>query len=411
MKLALLPHQADFCADYTTPQLALVGGFGSGKSLAFAYKTVIMAGLNAGYEGAIMEPTNYMTRTILIPVMEKVLTELKIPYDFEKSLNIFHLHFREGSTKLYCLSGENYERLVGYNLAFAGSDETDTSPPEIAKAMWGKMVSRVRTGVHRQIYSTSTPEGYRFLYEHFVEKADDSKRIVKAKSIDNPFLPPEYIESMRQSYTPEQFRIWAEGEFGNLNSSLVYSSFDRNLNHSDLTLKDVPQGMALHVGMDFNIDNMAAVTHFIKDNNPIAIDELVKLKDVDAMIREIKHRYPARPIFVYPDASGKNRNPAGIDTSHAKLKQAGFTLRVNPSNPPVGDRINSMNAMFCNSLNQRRYLVNTRTCPTYANALERQGWVNGEPDKSNNIDHPLDAAGYLIFNLYPLRGKPTLRTY
>lgn len=411
MQLKLMPHQAEFCADYKTPYLALIGGFGSGKTKAFCYKTIIMAGLNAGFEGAIAEPTNYLTRTHLIPNLEQALEEMKIPYDYEKSNQIFYLHFREGTTKIYCLSGENYMRLVGYNLAFFGSDETDTSTHEIAQEMWNKAISRVRWGPNRQIYSTSTPEGFKFLYDFFVTKASPDRKTIHASSYDNPFLDATYIESMKKNYTEAQWKVWALGQFGNLNSSLVYSSFDRVKNDTDLTIKDNPTGAALHIGMDFNIDNMAAVVHIIKDNLPYAVDELVGLKDVPTMIAAIKQRYGRSPIFIYPDASGKNRNAAGVDTSHALLRQAGFQLKVNPSNPAVGDRVNSMNAMFCNTLGQRRYRVNSRQCPHYVRSLERQSWVNGEPDKSNNIDHPIDAGGYFIHTVYPIQGRATLRTY
>lgn len=410
-----MPHQMEFCADYKTPYLALIGGFGAGKTKAFCYKTVIMAGLNAGYEGAIAEPTNYLVRTHLIPNLEDVLIELKIPYDYEKSLQIFHLHFKEGSTKIYCLSGENYQRLVGYNLAFFGSDETDTSGHETAQEMWNKAISRVRWGRHRQIYSTSTPEGYKFLYDFFVTKKDETKRTIHASSYDNPFLDKAYLDSMKANYTEAQWSVWALGQFGNLHTSIVYNSFDRKDNSTDLTIAQVSRNEPLHIGMDFNIDNMAAVVHVIKDNQPHAIEELVKLRDVTTMIQTIKSKYPNRQIFVYPDASGKNRNVAGMDTAHAMLQRAGFKLMVNASNPSVGDRINSMNAMFLNAQGQRRYKVNTKHCPTFTTCLERQGWVRTdsgkfEPDKSNNIDHPLDAAGYFIHYTYPIQGRPTIRT-
>jgi hypothetical protein len=129
------------------------------------------------------------------------------------------------------------------------------------------------------------------------------------------------------------------------------------------------------------------------------------------MILAIKKTYPNRQIWVYPDASGKNRNATGMSTAHALLKQAGFKLVVDASNPAVGDRINSMNAMFCNGQGVRRYKVNTIHCPLYTRALERQAWVDGQPDKSNNIDHVLDSGGYFIHKVFPIKGKPTLRTY
>jgi len=76
---------------------------------------------------------------------------------------------------------------------------------------------------------------------------------------------------------------------------------------------------------------------------------------------------------------------------------------TNPANPPVKDRVNSMNAMFCNAEGSRRYFVNADACPTYADHLEQQIWaVNGEPDKSSGTDHTNDAGGYFIIKDYPI---------
>lgn len=67
------------------------------------------------------------------------------------------------------------------------------------------------------------------------------------------------------------------------------------------------------------------------------------------------------------------------------------------------DRINAMNAMFCNAQGERRYKVNPNTCPTYCDNLEQQVWAaNGEPDKSAGNDHQNDAGGYFIHRDYPL---------
>jgi len=69
----------------------------------------------------------------------------------------------------------------------------------------------------------------------------------------------------------------------------------------------------------------------------------------------------------------------------------------------VKDRINAMNAMFCNAAGLRRYKVNAKTCPTYADHLEQQVWTaSGEPDKTSGTDHTNDAGGYVIHRLFPL---------
>ncbi|MCY1309600.1 hypothetical protein D9M70_597090 [compost metagenome] len=85
------------------------------------------------------------------------------------------------------------------------------------------------------------------------------------------------------------------------------------------------------------------------------------------------------------------------------LEQAGFHVNAPEANPPVKDRVNAMNAMFCNATGERRYLVNADRCPTYADCLEQQVWAdNGEPDKSQGADHSNDAAGYFIHQRFPI---------
>jgi len=76
----------------------------------------------------------------------------------------------------------------------------------------------------------------------------------------------------------------------------------------------------------------------------------------------------------------------------------------------VKDRINAMNAMFCNAEQARRYRVNADRCPTYADNLEQQIWdKNGEPDKKQGNDHSNDAGGYFIHKEYPIV-KPIVST-
>ena len=94
------------------------------------------------------------------------------------------------------------------------------------------------------------------------------------------------------------------------------------------------------------------------------------------------------------------------ETDIALLKDAGFIVSAPEANPPVKDRVNAMNAMFCNAEGQRRYLVNTARCPTYTECLEQQAWAqNGEPDKTTGHDHPNDAGGYFIHREYPIVRK------
>lgn len=185
---------------------------------------------------------------------------------------------------------------------------------------------------------------------------------------------------------------------------LIYSYFDPVLNACD----DYPlSNDRLLIGMDFNVGKMAAIVHVTRDGQPRAVDELLNFQDTPAMIRAIKERYPrhasAGLITIYPDASGNSKKSVNAQESDLSLiREAGFSVVVDGTNPPVKDRINAMNTAFCAPDGRRDYRVNTHRCPGYKQALLKQVWKNGEPDKSGGWDHPNDAAGYVIAKLLPV---------
>lgn len=152
-------------------------------------------------------------------------------------------------------------------------------------------------------------------------------------------------------------------------------------------------GEPIYIGMDFNVGKMAGIVHVLRLGLPCAVTEIINAYDTPDMIRIIKERFwlydgndyrKVREIYIYPDASGDSRKSSNASTTDiAQLKQAGFNVVVNSSNPPVKDRVNSMNAMFCNANGERRYKVNVKRCPLYAESLEQQVWdEKGEPDKN-----------------------------
>jgi phage terminase large subunit len=411
-QLQLLRHQRQFCTDNEHKFLALIGGYGSGKSRALAAKAVMKCILNPGLEGGILSPTLGLAKDVLVPAIDEVLTQLELQYQYTASPQpIYRVRVKGKTSRISIRSFENTKRLVGSNWAWAGIDEIDTVEPKLARRGLQKVIGRCRIGTGvAQIFMVSTPEGYRLMWEFFERDAYDEhgnmksdRRIIRAKSTDNPFLDASFLDSMRNQYSPELLKAYMEGQFCNLEQLTVYSAFDRELNHCDDVVEPFD---ALHIGMDFNIGQMAAIVHVLRDNKPRAVEEHLGILDTPTMVKVLQAHYGTREIYIYPDASGKNRDTGDASTTDLSLlRDAGFRIITGASNPPVKDRINAMNAAFLNANGDRRYLVNTLKCPKYTDALEQQAWVNGLPDKSNNIDHPLDAAGYFIFNQIPVN-KP-----
>lgn len=408
---------------------AYVAGYGAGKTWAgcagLAKHFYEYPRVNAGY----FAPTYPQIRDIFYPTVEEALFDWGLTTKVRvgnHEVDVYRGRIYMGTT--LCRSMEDPGSIVGFKIGKALVDEIDVMPKDKATGVWRKILARMRhkrEGLQNGIDVTTTPEGFRFVYEQFVRlpRANENLRalygIVQASTYDNAAnLPDDYISSLLQSYPANLIDAYIDGKFVNLQTGTVYSAYSRRENHcADVVLA----GEALFVGMDFNVGKMAAIVHVKREGLPRAVDEIVNAYDTPDMIRRLKERFwrfdgkayqTTRQIRVYPDASGGSRRSVNAsETDIALLKQAGFIVCAPSANPPVKDRVNAMNGMFLNAQGARRYLVNESTCPTYADALEQQAWAaNGEPDKTTGHDHPLDAAGYFIHHDFPVIRRTTTST-
>lgn len=386
---------------------AYVAGFGSGKTwvgcTAMCEHFLNFPKLAQGY----FAPTYPHIRDIFYPTIEEVAHAHGFRVDIkssDKEVDFYRGRWYYGTT--ICRSMERPASIIGFKIANALVDELDTLAQDKAALAWRKIIARMRykvDNVRNGVDVTTTPEGYRFVYEQFVAelKRHPEKAalygLIQASTWDNARnLPADYIASLLASYPTALIAAYLNGQFVNLTQGSVYPAFNRIRNFTNATAQP---GEYLHIGMDFNVGKMAAITHVIRNGRPYAVREFVDLLDTPAMIRAIKAAYPERGISVYPDASGNNRKSQNAsETDISLLRAAGFQVLHNPANPLVRDRILCMNRAF-----EDGYWVNPDTCPRYTESLEKQAYdKNGEPDKSSGFDHGNDAGGYFIANHYPL---------
>ncbi|KFE50134.1 terminase large subunit domain-containing protein [Pseudomonas syringae] len=399
--------------------MAFVGGYRSGKTFVGCVRMCINALEFPGIPQGYFAPTYPQITDIFYDTMPGVAEAFGLFADIVASNKRVYLRDNKGRclSTIVCKSMEHPHRIVGFNIAHALVDEIDCMPIKKADSAWKKIIARMSTvwpgRDQNTIDVTTTPEGFNWVYRKFVKElaADPSQRefygIVHASTRQNAKnLPKDYIPSLRKTYPANLVDAYIDGLFVNLTSGSVYPNFDRRLCHTNETIRPDEQ---LHVGMDFNINRMAATIHVIRNGLPLLLEEATGLFDTPAMIVELKRRFPGRSITVYPDASGKNRKSVnGSESDHSLLRAAGFMVMVNPSNPMVRDRVLAVNAMFLNGEGQRRYLVNTDNCPITTQVLEQQAYAeNGEPNKDGTED-PIDALGYFIVQRFPIAGGYTL---
>lgn len=393
--LEILQHQIEFIESRAT-HTGLVAGFGAGKSKAATYKCIEKLKEYPGINVAYYLPTYGLIKDIAYDNFNAAFEAHGIEYNLNKTDKVYETSLG----KVILRSLMDPELIVGYEVGYSVVDEADLVPIKKMRTALIKIVGRNRMplpdGSVNSIDLVSTPEGFRFMWEFFVKKKTPKKILIQAKSRDNPFLPPTYFETLEETYSPEQLAAYMDGQFVNLTSGNVYRNFDRELNHTDRTLR---KGEKLHIGIDFNITNMSAVIHVIEnDGSPTAVDEITGAFDTREMIRIIQERFPKHKVIVYPDASGKARKTSAAKSDIDLLKGAKFTVRTGNSNPFTRDRVNAMNNAFKdNKTGERNYKVNTDNCPEYTEALEQQTYKNGEPDKTSGFDHITEAGGYFIF--------------
>lgn len=417
MSLDLSYPQHIFLNNLNTKFRGYVGGFGSGKTFVGCLDLILFASKYPATVQAYYGPTYTDVRDIFYPTFEEACDLLGFTCDVHvgnKEVDLYRGGFYYG--KIICRSMSNPNGIVGYKVARSLVDEIDTLPADKAQNAWNKIIARMRLkidGVINGVGVTTTPEGYRFVYNRFADHPTARYSMVQASTYENhKHLPDDYIDSLLESYSAELVQAYLMGNFVNLTTGTVYSSFCRKANHTDC----LPYGgEELHIGMDFNVGKMSAVIHVERMDGPRAVGEIFGKQDTADMIAEIEALYAGHTITVYPDASGKNRSTASRATIEEELKNdialleaAGFYVEVGNSNPRIKARVTAMNTAFCNATGVRLYLVNTKACPEYTKCLEQQAYDdNGMPDKTAGLDHMNDAGGYYISRAHPVN-RPTI---
>lgn len=381
-----------------------VGGFGTGKTWVGCAGTNIHFLQHPKVAQGYFAPTYPHIRDIYFPTVEEVAFNFGLRVQIReanKEVHTFNGGRYIGTT--ICRSLDKPENIIGFKIGRGHLDEFDLLEPRKAKLAWRKVIARLRwqdDAVKNGADITTTPEGFKETHRLFVEEVSakpelaKSYGLVQASTYDNEAnLPDDYIQSLIDTYPKELIEAYLDGQFVNLASGTIYRSFNRNTHNSTQT---VIGDETLRIGMDFNVGKMAATVYVVRNIAPFegwhAVAEFKDLFDTPDMIKALNNRFPNNHKIIYPDASGGNRSTNNASESDLSLlRQAGFEVRVNTTNPAVKDRIMSVNKQFQDG----QLYVNVRECPTVAKCLEQQAYDdNGEPDKKSGFDHQNDATGY-----------------
>jgi len=343
-------------------------------------------------------PTYKQAKQIVWRKLKHKLQDLK----WAKKVNESELSIELKNGSLISLKGaDNADSLRGVGLDYLILDEFADIDPEA----WYEVLRPTLADKQGGALFIGTPKGIgNWAHDIYNMPTENPEQWASYQytTIDGGNVKPEEIEAAKRDLDVRTFRQEFLATFETY-AGRIYYSFDRKQNV--LTVEPIDTSV-IYVGMDFNIDPMSAVVAVRLKDTLYVIDEIRMFSsNTQELVDEIKARYPTSKVWVYPDPAGSARKTAaGGVTDHAILQNAGFVLKSPRAHTPVRDRINAVNSRLCDSTGVRHLYVAPK-CKYTIEGLERQTYKEGtsQPDKESGYDHMMDALGYMVDYLFPVR--------
>ena len=343
-------------------------------------------------------PTYKMSKNIVWKKLKAKLVELR----WAKKINETELSILlKNGTTIALKGADNADSLRGVGLDYLILDEFADIDPDA----WFEVLRPTLADKQGKALFIGTPKGIaNWSYDMYQYEQTDpaSWKSFQFTTIDGGNVKPEEIEAAKRDLDERTFRQEFLATFETY-AGRIYYSFDRTLNV--LEPHDIDTSV-LYTGWDFNIDPMSVVIAVRQGDSLYVIDEIRMFSsNTQEAVEEIKSRYPKSRIWAYPDPACRQRKTsAGGSTDLTILQNAGFVVKVPNAHTPVRDRINAVNSRLCDSTGIRHLFIHPK-CKYTIEGLERHTYKEGttQPDKDSGYDHQMDALGYMVDYIFPVR--------
>tara|TARA_R110000824_G_scaffold98307_1_gene234581 strand:+ start:2220 stop:3491 length:1272 start_codon:yes stop_codon:yes gene_type:complete len=415
-EVSVLPHQRLFIKS-TASSTGLVAGFGAGKSYAGTLKTLIKKMLYPSVKVAYYLPTYPHIRDIAFEKFPEMCEELGLQYQLhrtDKELNI------EGFGTVIFRNMSEPEYIIGYEVGYSLIDECDILPKTKMDKAFKQILARNRSVLpnkdKNQVDVVGTPEGYRWFYDRFVTNKTDDYSLIKAKTMDNPYLPDDYIDTLKGDYDERLLKQYLNGEFINVNGSAVYHQFDRTIHVIDDI--EVNPSLPIYLSFDFNINPYNAIYLIQEINDKVIIidNAILNKKPLVDSLKYLKEKfsYLGNALYsatVYGDASGRARSQGTAQTNYELIRNAGFHHHlIKTANPRVADRVNIVNSLLMNGDGDAKLAICKRNSQLITDFEKMSYNDKGEVDKTDSeLTHNADSIGYYVEYTHSLTKPKELR--
>jgi hypothetical protein len=440
------------------PNVAYIGGFGSGKTFSLCIKAFMISARHGHLPLMVVAPTYRMLRNTVIPTFEDIIEKFGVASLCKWRAQDMVYTMPWGGDVIFA-SADDPTRLRGPNLVAALVDEATlirkfgqvfvslTSRlrhPEAmclngkryftAKEMGLSEEEEIEQGFIPlyQFAICGTPEGHLDeIYDIFYRAPEDPEKVdfwrrsfhvVNATTMDNVALSSSYLDNL-MSNIPEALRpALIGGQYVDLSKGRAYYAFDEFTN---LTDSKYDPDLPIRLAWDFNLDPLICLVCQIHGGNTlVVIDELgLKQSNTPNMCRVLIEKYGPRgldhrgPIFIYGDVFGKTTTAQWSDyeTIRDYLETAfrgeNISLKVPSKNPAHKHRVQSVNAKLKNSRGETTLLIDKK-CWRLIRDLRFQRMEEAQKDKRQEMDgetigHASDCLDYIVHYEWPYK-RPSI---
>lgn len=380
--IELHPAQATIASN-TKRFRVVCAGRRFGKSILSAWEMFGYA-IQKECRVAYLAPTYQSARDIVWAELKKICEPVAVSIN-ESRLEIT-VRNKQGTESLIILRGwEAVETLRGQKFVFLVLDEV---------AMyrnfwegWQEVLRPTLTDERGDALFISTPRGFNHFYDLYnLANTDENYHSFHFTTRDNPFIPPDEIDTAQKELTEDRFAQEYLADFRKT-EGLVYKEFNRDRH---LVSTDIEVYTKYFAGVDFGFTNPAAVISIKKDRDAryFVYPEWYKTGQTDAQIAEYVSACKFNEVYPDPESAG------GIE----ELRRKGVNVRdVIKNKDSIRNGINIVRELF-----KANRLFIHKDCINLIQELETYAYPDKKPDRNeqeNPIkenDHALDALRYAL---------------
>lgn len=406
------------------------GAFGSGKSYTGCDEAIAWCLEQPGVRGLITRKTIPELRDTTEPVFaERVPPDLWNAGHITRAGGHFDTFTFPNGSQILFRSIDDWRKHKSLNLGFIFYDELSEFDEETYIAMRGRVrqkdltpEARARgyTGkiTRRGIWASTNPEGRDWVYRRFHPDSKDRQDGTAAffsTTLDNPYLPPEYVQSLLEMPKPwiQRYVLCQFDDF----AGRIYEEFnwdDHTVEHPNWNQLQIHRPL-VWMGMDpgtenptaglwcwMDVENRTLIGIAEYEQPGLAVDQHVMAwKAIEAQQRMLVRWRVADPNSI----TQRDRGSAiQLATQYAKQ---GFNFNLGASSH--NDRIPAL----AHLIHLRRFKLSRQACPKTYEAIKDYQWkdltpaqrASGENPKQEPLkknDHLVNCAEYLAGRESPI---------